>query len=346
MAPCHTPPSYRRVENELSGQAGSAAHGPGRVRQRLQGADDPRGASTNGEAVASACGALATWTPPGVDGPEPQGHLHRQAVPRARTRSTGTARTTSRSIPRRSTCCSRTRSRRSREADRVYVTDRLVGADPDYALPVHTVGDKALSALFTDNMFRPWSDEVAAARPASATATSRSSRSRITSSTPRDTRGGCASTRGSGTRRPWRGDGLRPPHRRRLRLGVLREHEEAHLHRDELHAAGRGHPARCTAARTRAPTGESALLLGLSGTGKTTLSADASRALLGDDEHGWNDDGIANFEYGCYAKLIDLDPEKEPEIYERVLPQGRGREPRLHHRERDDVPVGRVRSLR
>ncbi len=83
-------------------------------------------------------------------------------------------------------------------------------------------------------------------------------------------------------------------------------------------------PLHCSA--NEGTDGKSALLLGLSGTGKTTLSADASRALLGDDEHGWNDEGIANFEYGCYAKLIDLDPDKEPEIYERVLPQGRGRE--------------------
>ncbi len=194
----------------------------------------------------------------------------------------------------------------------LYALDRVVGADSSYAMPILTVTDSPLHALFIDNMFRPV--------PADLQRSIFAERPFTLISLPYDLIDGAK----------YEGRLRKLPNGRVSPLAVVMD-----LDRRIGIVFGSAYmgsmkkliftvmnyylpaenilPLHCSA--NEGADGKSALLLGLSGTGKTTLSADPERALLGDDEHGWSDNGIANFEYGCYAKLINLNPQKEPDIY-------------------------------
>lgn len=199
--------------------------------------------------------------------------------------------------------------------DRLYVTDRVVGADSRYALPVRTVSDQALTALFTITMFRPMPRDIGR-------------------SIYRD--------------QPFTLVALPADKLDKLRyFGKLRQLPDGTVSdmvvaMDYVHRIGiiigsayggsvkklmftvmnyllpKAGILPLHASANEGQGGDLALFLGLSGTGKTTLSADPDRLLLGDDEHGWSRHGIANFEYGCYAKLIHLNPAKEPQIHHAI----------------------------
>ncbi|MHA1221400.1 MAG: phosphoenolpyruvate carboxykinase (ATP) [Candidatus Heimdallarchaeota archaeon] len=269
----------------------------------------------NGEAILSANGALSTWTPP-----ESTGRSPKDTVLVKRSESEATIDWTS------PNCIPITEETFDKawedalkflqEKDKLYVADRTLIADVSYAVKVRTISDHALSTLFAYNMFRP--------SPPDIEKSILSDKPFTLISLPYDKL----------ERDSYRGlirdmpDG-RPSNMlvamdidRNLGLiigsaycGSLKKLMFTVLN---YMLPGVGIlPLHCSA--NEGPNGETALLLGLSGTGKTTLSADASRALLGDDEHGWSDKGIANFEYGCYAKLINLRQDKEPEIYNAML---------------------------
>ena len=183
----------------------------------------------------------------------------------------------------------------------LFVQDLFVGADPRYRVPVRVITEHAWHSLFSRNMF---------VRPA----TSPEEPVYTVVDLP------------SFTADPAR-HGSKGPTVVALnlseRLVLVANTEYAGEIKKSIFSAmnfalpERGvMPMHCSANEgTGSQAGRVALFFGLSGTGKTTLSADASRTLIGDDEHGWSDDGVFNFEGGCYAKVIHLSAENEPEIY-------------------------------
>ena len=183
----------------------------------------------------------------------------------------------------------------------LFVQDLYAGADPAYRLPVRVVSDHAWYALFARSMFiRPPASELEAFEPAFTILHA----PRFLAIPELD--------------------GIRSEtfvfvnFAERLVLiggteyaGEIKKSVFGYLNfvlpaRDVL-------PMHCSA--NVGPDGDCAIFFGLSGTGKTTLSATNSRTLIGDDEHGWSANGIFNFEGGCYAKVINLSPTAEPEIY-------------------------------
>jgi phosphoenolpyruvate carboxykinase (ATP) len=186
----------------------------------------------------------------------------------------------------------------------LFVQDLYAGADPEYRLPVRVISPSAWHSLFSRNMFiRPHAAELEGFRPAFTILHAPEFKAipeldGIRSETFILVNFASGFVLIGGTRY----------------AGEIKKSVFGYLNfvlptRNVL-------PMHCSA--NVGPKGDCAIFFGLSGTGKTTLSADASRTLIGDDEHGWSPRGIFNFEGGCYAKVINLSPTAEPEIYNTI----------------------------
>jgi len=183
----------------------------------------------------------------------------------------------------------------------LYVLDAFGGADPRYRLPIRLVSEVAYHALFAWNMFvRPTPGELAHHEPQF---TILAAPSLIAKPDEDGTRTGTFIVLNMEKRLILVGGTLYSGEVKKGIFSVL----------NYLLPLQKIMPMHCSA--NHSMDGKTAVFFGLSGTGKTTLSADSSRVLIGDDEHGWSDDGIFNFEGGCYAKTINLSAEGEPEIY-------------------------------
>jgi len=185
-----------------------------------------------------------------------------------------------------------------------FVTDCFAGADPEYRLSVRMVSDSAWHSLFAHNMFlRPTHQELRGFRPDFTII-----HLPYFEATPElDRLNSGVFILVNFTQRMVLIGGTR--YAGEIKKSVFGILNYLLPQRDVLPMHG---------SVNIGPKGDSAVFFGLSGTGKTTLSADGTRTLVGDDEHGWSRNGLFNFEGGCYAKVIRLSPEAEPEIYATV----------------------------
>ena len=187
------------------------------------------------------------------------------------------------------------------DARELHVQDLFGGADPAYRLPVRFITPNAWHALFVRNMFiRALPAELAQFRPGFTVLHAPDFQA---DPARHGTRTGTFVVINFGKRLVLIGGTRYAGEMKKSIFTVL----------NYLLPAQGVLPMHCSA--NIGPAGDTAVFFGLSGTGKTTLSADPTRQLIGDDEHGWSDRGIFNFEGGCYAKVIRLRPETEPEIY-------------------------------
>lgn len=298
-------PFHRQLEEVLNNHPG-IQHNPAR-RQLIAEAVERR------ETLVAKPGCLATWTPADSTGRSPQ-----DTVTVLRPESEGKIDWSSPNnlpiTPETFDMLFNDALARLATKPRLYQLDRAIGADSHYALPLRVITDRALHALFCDNMFLPIPPDINHSIFAQTPFT--------LIALPYDR---LDSEKYSGRLR-------RLPKTGKTSTMAIAIDYDNHLG-IVFGSAYCGTikklmftvinyllpdygilPLHCAA--NEGANGDVALFLGLSGTGKTSLSADPRRKLLGDDEHGWSDHGIANFENGCYAKLINLNPEKEPDIYD------------------------------
>ena len=192
--------------------------------------------------------------------------------------------------------------------DELFVRDLFAGADPSYRIPVRFVTTHAWNGLFVWNMFiRPTVDMLDNFQPEF---TVLHAPEMQIDAAEFGTRTGTFIVVNFGERTVLIGGTRYAGEMKKSMFTIL----------NYLYPQRGVLPMHCSANKGEA--GDVALFFGLSGTGKTTLSADSSRGLIGDDEHGWSDTGVFNFEGGCYAKVIRLSAEGEPEIYATTKMEG------------------------